>query len=505
MKKFNFLNVSRAVMAFALLIVFTSCSDDDGGSTIEDPIASFQFAVSSENFLEVSFTNFSQNATAYAWDFGDQAGVSTDAEPTYTYSAAGTYTVTLVAANEAGATSTFSEEVSITDPNSALALLAGTDSKTWKLFREGTSMSLGPNADDPAAWWPGLTNDGSRPCLYRQTFTFTRDGSYIFDDMGEFWAEFGVFNNVEGCDSNVRAESCFEATAANMVNACGDDVSAWLSGTHSYSYEPTANTITLSGEGAWMGIPKLGNDGAGNIVPVSEVTFKATIIQETGYDVLKLEFDYGDAGYWPVYYVNYSDASLEPELVTEATEFGEDLDNITPTSMSHTFESETSFEHLGTIAGASTIEVGADDPTDASAAKVGQFNRTDAQFQEAQFTGNPDPKDITFTNLTTISLEVYLPSTNDYTGSLTKKVVVGFADQSATEQWWTDLYQYESAELATDEWVTVSFQIDAPSFVSAGDGSTPFDREDLDMFYVQIGGGDHTTTGTFYVRNLIID
>ena len=252
-----------------------------------------------------------------------------------------------------------------------------------------------------------------------------------------------------------------------------------------------------------MGIPKLGTTGDVT-VPGSEVTFKVEFKQETGYDLMTVIFDYGDGvAYWPITYVSYSDETLEPELVLEAAAYGEDLTNEAFTSLGHTFESATSYTHFSTIGGASTIEVGATDP-DGGGTAVGKFNRTAEQYQEAQFTGDPN-LDITFTNLTTISMEVYLPSSNDYTGSLTKKVIVGFADVSQTEQWWTDIYQYESAELATDSWVTVTFSIDTPDFVSAGDGTTPFDREDLDMFYIQIGGGGHTDTGTFYIRNLVID
>jgi len=46
----------------------------------------------------VNFTNLSRNATAYEWDFGD-GGTSTAANPTHTYSTAGTYTVVLTATN----------------------------------------------------------------------------------------------------------------------------------------------------------------------------------------------------------------------------------------------------------------------------------------------------------------------------------------------------------------------------------------------------------------------
>ncbi|MDN4166692.1 PKD domain-containing protein [Cytophagales bacterium LB-30] len=493
----NLLNTRWLLLAATTLLL--SCDKEDE----EKPtIASFQFEVSAEDFLTVQFTNFSQNAASYSWAFGDET-TSTEEDPSHTYAAAGVYTVTLTATGADGSTSQKSEEVTITDPNEALTLLTGLESKTWKLFREGTSMSVGPDASNPAGYWSGLTNNGTRPCLYLQTFTFNRDGSYVFDDQGSFWAEYGVFNNnaAPGCDVNNTPESCFDATAENMVNACGTDVSAWLSGTHSYEYNASTGELTLSGTGAWIGIPKLGTSG---IVtePTNEVKAKITITENEGYDVMLVEFIYA-AEYWPIYYVSYSDASLEPELVTDAPVFGEDLADITPTVFGHTFESATSFDELGLIAGGSIITVGQDDPTDANATKVGMFERIATDYQEAQLRTSPDLKDVNFSNFTTVSVDVYLPSTNTY-DPLTKKVIIGFADQSQTEQWWTNLIQYESEELALDTWVTVTFQLDAPSFSSTA-GQTPFDRTDLDMVFLQIGGGGHSATGTFYVRNLVFE
>ena len=49
--------------------------------------------------LTVYFTDLSENATSWAWDFGDGT-TSTEQHPSHTYSTAGTYTVTLVATNQ---------------------------------------------------------------------------------------------------------------------------------------------------------------------------------------------------------------------------------------------------------------------------------------------------------------------------------------------------------------------------------------------------------------------
>lgn len=60
------------------------------------PVASFTY--NSSSMPTVTFTNTSVNGTSYVWSFGDN-GMSLSADPTYTYSSNGTYTVTLVATN----------------------------------------------------------------------------------------------------------------------------------------------------------------------------------------------------------------------------------------------------------------------------------------------------------------------------------------------------------------------------------------------------------------------
>lgn len=492
-KNFQWFFKLSLMIAAIMVLTISSCKKDEEPPAPETPVASFQFAIGETDFLEVSFTNYSQNATSYLWNFGD-GETSTETDPVHTYAASGDYSVKLTASNSAGTSHDYVQSIIITDPNEAYKLLTGEVSKTWKLYRVGTSMSFGPDAENPAGWWPGLENDGARPCLYTQEFTFHFDGSYVFNDNGEFWGEFGVF------DGKWNFEICFEAIADNMINKDDVDVSAWLSGTHAFTYDPSVGTATLNGNGAWIGIPKLTTAGE-TVVPVASTTFNLEITQETGFDLMTVSFNWGDAGYWKMVYVNYSDPSLEPELVTVEPPYGEDLPDLTPEEMWNTFETATSFIVLdtagvwpgeNTAANSMTLAIGVADPAGAGA-NCGQYDRW-GQYQELQFMMQYD---IQFDNFTTVSVDVYMPSSNDYSGTLTKGIAIIIGEASQTNGWWTGHLQYDAEATVMDEWVTYTFNLDSPN----SGGYTPFERTDLDFFAISLGGGDHLAPGTFYIRN----
>lgn len=473
------------IISAIFLTTLFSCKEEE--EPVPDPIASFQFAISTTNYLEVTFTDYSQNAASYSWNFGD-SNSSTLQNPTHAYAAAGTYTVVLTVKNSKNVEATFSQNIEITDPFVALRLLAGETSKTWKLYREGTSMGVGPDAAGARSWW-ALSNTGARPCVYYHEFTFKRDGSFVFDDKGSFWGEKAIF---EGTAQN---ETCFPALAANMVNKNGANVSAWLSGTHAFTYVPSTNTITLTGTGAWMGIPQLGTV-AESIVPEASKSFKATIEQKEGYDLLTISYTYA-ALYWDFTYASYSTAT-EPAVVTEEEPWGEDLENITPTQIFLTFASReaAAMATIDTVKSGSTVVFGVDDPTDAAAAKVGEFTRTAGnEYQELQFKVAPDAKDIQFTNFTTAKIDIFVPANTDFT-TLKRHFVFGFADQSQTQEWWNSPVQFvkENDDVVLGAWTTYTFDL---TDVKA--------RTDIDMIYLGIGGGAHTAGGTFYIRNLTFE
>ncbi len=81
------------------------------------PTASFSFVA---NQTTVAFTNNSQNATTYSWNFGDGSS-SNEESPTHTYANPGTYTVSLATSNNCG-TSIIEQTIILT---------SGTGEATW--------------------------------------------------------------------------------------------------------------------------------------------------------------------------------------------------------------------------------------------------------------------------------------------------------------------------------------------------------------------------------------
>ena len=86
----------------ALLLILAGCRSQEEFDSIvmdgEKPKAGFTYNASG---LILTFTNTSQNAESYYWDFGDGTN-STEQSPVHTYNSAGNYTISLKVNSTAG-------------------------------------------------------------------------------------------------------------------------------------------------------------------------------------------------------------------------------------------------------------------------------------------------------------------------------------------------------------------------------------------------------------------
>jgi subtilisin len=98
----------------------------DGGATNNPPTASFTYSCSD---LTCNFTDASTDSdglvASWSWTFGD-GGTSTLEDPSHTYAAVGTYTVSLKVTDNVGATDTTTKSVSVPGSGSAAITLGVT-------------------------------------------------------------------------------------------------------------------------------------------------------------------------------------------------------------------------------------------------------------------------------------------------------------------------------------------------------------------------------------------
>lgn len=90
----------RLLSTVGFVMLFTSCEKEP-----DPPTASFTASKSSALVGEmITFTNTSQNADTFEWDFGD-GSTSTSENPSHAYSTNGNFTVTLTVTGEGGSNS----------------------------------------------------------------------------------------------------------------------------------------------------------------------------------------------------------------------------------------------------------------------------------------------------------------------------------------------------------------------------------------------------------------
>ena len=123
---------------------------------------------------DVTFTDASELATSYSWDFGDGMGSSTDANPTYSYTDDGMekmYMVTLTTTNFLNKTTSITKEVTVGGPAGPIdpEIIHGdfnlddsSMSNAWKIANTtGSSNPFGRSSDGSCKEYDG-TDDGEK-------------------------------------------------------------------------------------------------------------------------------------------------------------------------------------------------------------------------------------------------------------------------------------------------------------------------------------------------------
>ncbi len=170
-----------------------------GGSA---PVADFSGSPTSGDApLSVSFTDFSSNSpTSWSWDFGD-GGSSNAQNPSHTYNAAGTYTVSLTATNAYGSdTETKTGYITVTTPTGNYANLPySTGFESGSLDQYWTTQSnnsegriLITTANSPRGSYHMTMDDNYNGGLYAQNeaWLYLDLSGHSAVDLSFYWKEF---------------------------------------------------------------------------------------------------------------------------------------------------------------------------------------------------------------------------------------------------------------------------------------------------------------------------
>jgi PKD repeat protein len=296
MKKHSvFTKVSWIFIAVLGLSFLASCDSKDD-EPAPAPVASFQFEASETNGLEVTFTNYSKNATGYVWDFGDGSGTSTDENVTHMFPDGGTYNVTLTATNATGSAEQ-TKEVAVVNTLKPVADFS------FQVSDENTLEVSFTNNSPNATSFEWDFGDGGTSTEENPTYTYADGGTY---------AVMLSVSNEYGSASNSKDVTVVSPTAQNLVQNPGfDDESVWSIIQHN----PNNNgMITIADgvavfedieQGAWG---SEGHVGMNQVITVESGNYQLDLDIITG-DINEIFFEVWIGTGEPIEFEDYNDAN----------------------------------------------------------------------------------------------------------------------------------------------------------------------------------------------------
>ncbi len=118
-------------------------------------------------------------------------------------------------------------------------------------------------------------------------------------------------------------------------------------------------------------------------------------------------------------------------------------------------------------------------------------------FEDLKF--QPQTDVIDFSEYSKFKIDVYVPSSNDFTGALEPTVELILHDDNANFfERWTVLTQTVTD---FDTWVTLEF--DGTTATAAGSGTLLPDNTSYTIFTLRVGGSGHTVAGEFFVKDFV--
>ena len=277
-------NIFRSLSFLAVAVALGStvaCSDEYEQELGPRPTGSFTVEPLAGKTNTYVLTSEVTDGFRYQWDVGE-GFVEGAMRDTVYFPEEGKYAVKMRAMTRSGhALSTDTVVVPTTDPTACVIKLFGCDgSKTWVLDGVG-SMWIGP-VDESQTWWVLKEEDlAARACNMNDEFTFHEDGTFVYDNKGDFFVE--VENDKPHPADIGLAMGCHPATS------WPEKYSEW--GSDTYTYQRADGKIKVMGTGAFLGMYKAGD--AGNAAaPEESITYNIVQVKSNKLVVEKV-YDWG--------------------------------------------------------------------------------------------------------------------------------------------------------------------------------------------------------------------
>lgn len=148
---------------------------------------------------------------------------------------------------------------------------------TWKVAPEAGSLKVGPSSGSGAWFSIGDQAVIDRACYFDDTYVFSSNGT---------------FSNVLG------TETWLEKWQGVAADACGAPVAPHDgSAAATYIYDETAGTIKITGEGAYLGLPKVNNTGElPNVAVPNSITYNVTLSEDK--NTMNVVIEAGNGVFW---------------------------------------------------------------------------------------------------------------------------------------------------------------------------------------------------------------
>ena len=219
----------------------------------------------------------------------------------------------------------------------------------WLLDPTAGALAVGPNAGSVGDWYANSADDvTTRACLFDDIYRFNADGTYQQVMQDQTWLE-GWQGVDEGCGAPIAPHD----------------------GSNAATYTYTDSTITVNGDGAFMGLAKVHDTGEDGVSGGS-ITYNIVSVDEN-YLVVNIQYAPGADNTWQFRFINSTALGIDDvNPVSSFNFFPNPVNDVLTIKAQASIDSITVYNMLGQAVVRSTPNT-TDSTVDMSALQTGAY------------------------------------------------------------------------------------------------------------------------------------